>query len=49
VPQKKAMAPSDKTVAKKHATQQSVDSAIWSICDIMRRGNVASALNTSPS
>src|SRR5438132_14249703 len=26
------------------ASQQSVDQAIWSICDIMRRGNCASAL-----
>jgi hypothetical protein len=26
---------------KKLATQQSVDAAIWSICDVMRRGNVA--------
>src|SRR5436190_23936236 len=34
--------------AKKHATQQSVDAAIWSICDIMRRGNVASALQYVP-
>ena len=33
---------------KRHATQQSVDSAIWSICDIMRRGNVASALQYVP-
>ncbi|MBX3408075.1 MAG: N-6 DNA methylase [Phycisphaeraceae bacterium] len=33
---------------KKHATQQSVDQAIWSICDIMRRGNVASALQYVP-
>jgi type I restriction enzyme M protein len=33
---------------KKHRTQQSVDSAIWSICDIMRRGNVASALQYVP-
>src|SRR4051794_13505095 len=28
---------------KKLATQQSVDSAIWAICDVMRRGNVTSA------
>jgi type I restriction-modification system DNA methylase subunit len=33
---------------KKHATQQSVDSAIWSICDIMRRGNMASAIQYVP-
>ena len=33
---------------KRHATQQSVDQAIWSICDIMRRGNVASALQYVP-
>src|SRR5262245_8666577 len=33
---------------KKHATQQSVDAAVWSICDIMRRGNVASALQYVP-
>src|SRR6266478_1313234 len=29
-------------------TQQSVDQAIWSICDIMRRGNCASALQYVP-
>jgi type I restriction enzyme M protein len=34
--------------AKKHATQQSVDAAIKSVCDIMRRGNVASALQYVP-
>ena len=34
--------------AKKLGTQQSVDSAVWSICDIMRRGNVASALQYVP-
>jgi type I restriction enzyme M protein len=28
---------------KKLITQQSVDAAIWSICDVMRRGNVTSA------
>ena len=33
---------------RKHATRQSVDAAIWSICDIMRRGNVASALQYVP-
>src|SRR2546423_3457126 len=33
---------------KKLGTQQSVDAAIWSICDIMRRGNVASALQYVP-
>jgi type I restriction enzyme M protein len=33
---------------KKHVTQQSVDAAIWSVCDIMRRGNVASALQYVP-
>src|SRR5258707_11795105 len=33
---------------KKHTTQQSVDQAIWSICDVMRRGNVASALQYVP-
>ncbi len=34
--------------AKRLGTQQSVDAAIWSICDIMRRGNVASALQYVP-
>src|SRR2546421_8871429 len=29
-------------------TQQSVDGAVWAICDIMRRGNVASALQYIP-
>src|SRR5437867_13321521 len=33
---------------QKLATQQSVDAAIWSICDVMRRGNVASALQYVP-
>src|SRR5687768_6862347 len=33
---------------RKLLTQQSVDAAIWSICDIMRRGNVASALQYVP-
>lgn len=41
-------APNNGPSGKKHATQQSVDSAIWSICDIMRRGNVASALQYVP-
>src|SRR5262249_55139389 len=33
---------------KKLTSQQSVDAAIWSICDIMRRGNVSSALQYVP-
>ena len=33
---------------KKLATQQSVDAAIWSVCDIMCRGNVGSALEYVP-
>lgn len=33
---------------KKLSSQQSVDAAVWSICDIMRRGNVASALQYVP-
>jgi len=33
---------------RKHATQQSVDLAIKSVCDIMRRGNVTSALQYVP-
>jgi type I restriction enzyme M protein len=36
------------STGKRYATQQSVDAAIWSICDIMRRGNVASALQYVP-
>src|SRR5712691_3363600 len=44
----KAAPPAAKTSGKRHATQQSVDAAIWSICDIMRRGNVASALQYVP-
>lgn len=32
----------------KHATQQSLNHAIKSICDVMRRGNVASALQYVP-
>src|SRR5213078_175238 len=34
--------------SKRLVSQQSVDSAIWSICDVMRRGNVASALQYVP-
>jgi len=34
--------------AKRMNTQQSVDAAIYSICDVMRRGNVASALQYVP-
>lgn len=34
--------------SKIHATQQSVDSAVWSICDIMRRSNCAGALQYVP-
>ena len=41
-------APAITKTSKKHVTQQSVDAAIWSICDIMRRGNVASALQYVP-
>src|SRR3984893_14659574 len=37
-----------KTNGKRLATQQSVDAAVWSICDVMRRGNVASALQYVP-
>ena len=33
---------------KRLGTQQSVDAAVWSICDVMRRGNVASALQYVP-
>src|SRR4051794_21327228 len=33
---------------KKLITQQGVDAAVWSICDVMRRGNVASALQYVP-
>src|SRR5215217_3624514 len=40
--------PTAPTNGKKHTTQQSVDVAIWSVCDIMRRGNVASALQYVP-
>ena len=29
--------------SRKLTTQQSVDAAVWSICDVMRRGNVTSA------
>lgn len=39
---------SAKPSGKKFATQQSVDVAIKAICDIMRRGNVASALQYVP-
>jgi type I restriction enzyme M protein len=33
---------------KRHATQQSVNAAVWSICDIMRRGGATSALQYVP-
>jgi type I restriction enzyme M protein len=33
---------------KRHATQQSVNSAIKSICDIMRRSNCAGAMKYVP-
>ncbi|MBN9120844.1 MAG: N-6 DNA methylase [Planctomycetes bacterium] len=45
---KKAPATGNGKAAKKHATQQSVDRAIWAICDIIRRGNNASALQYVP-
>gem|GEM_PF-5656882 len=34
---------------KKLTTQQSVDSAVKSICDIMRRGNCAGPCSMSPN
>ena len=37
-----------KAPAKRHATQQSVDQAVKSICDIMRRGNCAGAMQYVP-
>ncbi len=33
---------------KRHATQQSVNQAVWNICDIMRRGNCAGAMQYVP-
>src|SRR6266550_2896373 len=42
------MAKSKNDSNNKHGSQQSVDQAIWSICDIMRRGNCASALQYVP-
>ena len=45
---KKKPKKSSATNGQKLATQQSVDAAVWSICDIMRRGNVASALQYVP-
>jgi hypothetical protein len=33
---------------KRHATPQSVNAAVWSICDIMRRGGATSALRYVP-
>src|SRR5258708_3679451 len=36
------------TNAKRHGTQQSVNGAVKSICDIMRRSNVAGAMNYVP-
>jgi len=43
-----APAPAPKEPAKKLATQRSVDQAVWSVCDIMRRGNIASAIQYVP-
>ena len=37
-----------KKAVKRHATQQSVDQAVKSICDIMRRGNCAGAMQYVP-
>ena len=37
-----------KAPAKRHATQQSVDQAVKSICDIMRRGNCAGVMQYVP-
>lgn len=36
------------TAAKTYTTQQSLNSAIWSICDILRRSNCAGALQYVP-
>src|SRR6478672_7875345 len=36
------------TNGKKLTTQQSLDSAIWSVCDILRRSNCAGALQYVP-
>jgi type I restriction enzyme M protein len=36
------------TVAKTYTTQQALNSAIWSICDILRRSNCAGALQYVP-
>ena len=46
-PRTKAAAPEAENGGK-HRTQQSVDAAIKTVCDIMRRGNVASALQYVP-
>ncbi len=35
-------------ISKKHVTPQSLNAAVKSICDIMRRSNVAGALNYVP-
>jgi type I restriction enzyme M protein len=45
-----AIAPGSPTApaAKKHATQQSLNSAIKSVCDIMRRSNCAGAMKYVP-
>jgi hypothetical protein len=38
-----------KSSGKKHVMQQSVTTAIWSVCDIVHRGNAASALQYVPA
>ena len=40
--------PKTATNGKKLTTQQSLDSAIWSVCDILRRSNCAGALQYVP-
>src|SRR5437867_1491633 len=35
-------------LSRRHGTQQSVDQAVKSICDIMRRGNCAGAMQYVP-
>jgi hypothetical protein len=45
MPAKKTSADKTNGNSKRHATQQSVNGAVKSICDIMRRSNVAGAMN----
>lgn len=45
---KEAKTPKAPKPAKKHLTQQSLDAAVWQVCNILRRSNCAGALQYIP-